>query len=139
MKTPRRPSSQGFTLIEIMVIVMIIGMLAALAIPSFNRMRKRSRQTIMINDARQLGLAAQQYFLSTAHSAATIQYDSSTGIITGDLSPWIKHMTSNYVFSDAVIESGSTAAFTFTLPSAFSGTAVTFTDEGRTDLRDDAP
>jgi type IV pilus assembly protein PilA len=62
MKTPYRPAG-GFTLVEIMVVVFIIGMLAAIAIPAFYKIRQKSRDTTVTNNLRQIATAAQQYML----------------------------------------------------------------------------
>ena len=58
-----RNSKKGFTLVEIMIVVVIIGLLAAMAIPAFQKVRQNSIASRMDNDARQIASAAQQYFL----------------------------------------------------------------------------
>lgn len=53
MKRNRR----GFTLVEIMIVVLIIGLLALIAIPSFLRARERARTNTCINNLRQIQYA----------------------------------------------------------------------------------
>jgi type IV pilus assembly protein PilA len=68
MKTSVR-SSKGFTLVEIMIVVVIIGLLAAMAIPAFQKVRTSSQDKAVLNNARQLGAAADQYFLENGVSS----------------------------------------------------------------------
>jgi prepilin-type N-terminal cleavage/methylation domain-containing protein len=58
-----RNSKSAFTLVEIMIVVAIIGLLAALAIPGFVKARKQSQGRRIINDARQLDAAIDQWAL----------------------------------------------------------------------------
>ena len=53
----------GFTLVEIMIVVAIIALLAAIAVPGFMRSRKRTQATRVINDLRLISAAVDQYAL----------------------------------------------------------------------------
>jgi len=62
MKT-RTSKKSGFTLVEIMIVVAIIGLLAAIAIPNFVKARSTSQQNACINNLRQMDGAMQEYAL----------------------------------------------------------------------------
>ena len=55
----------GFTLVEIMIVVAIIALLAAIAVPGFLRARKRSQATKILNDLRMIDAAIDQYAIET--------------------------------------------------------------------------
>jgi len=56
----------GFTLVEIMIVVAIIALLAAIAVPGFLRARKRSQASKVLNDLRMIDSAVDQYAIETA-------------------------------------------------------------------------
>jgi len=55
----------GFTLVEIMIVVAIIALLAAIAVPGFLRARKRSQASKVLNDLRLISSAMDQYAIET--------------------------------------------------------------------------
>ena len=55
----------GFTLVEIMIVVAIIALLAAIAVPNFLRARKRSQATRVLEDLRMIDSAIDQYAIET--------------------------------------------------------------------------
>ena len=73
----------GFTLMEIMIVVALIGLLAAIAIPSFVKARATSQAGACINNLRQLEGAVQQWALEQ-HKSATAPYQLT------DLTPYLK-------------------------------------------------
>ncbi len=84
MKTVETPDKKGFTLVEIMIVVAIIGLLAAIAIPNFVHSRAKSQATACINNMRQIDSAIQQFSMETGKKAGdTINYPS-------DITPYIK-------------------------------------------------
>ena len=56
-------ANKGFTLVEIMIVVAIIGLLAAIAIPSFMQARTTSQKNACINNLRQIDAAKEQWAL----------------------------------------------------------------------------
>jgi prepilin-type N-terminal cleavage/methylation domain-containing protein len=62
----------GFTLVEIMIVVAIIALLAAIAVPGFLRARKRSQATRILNDLRLVDGAVDQYAIENAKSSGDL-------------------------------------------------------------------
>jgi prepilin-type N-terminal cleavage/methylation domain-containing protein len=56
-----RKRQSAFTLVEIMIVVAIIALLAAIAVPGFLRARKRAQASRVINDLRLIDAAVDQY------------------------------------------------------------------------------
>ena len=121
----KKTSKKGFTLVEIMIVIVIIGLLAAMAIPAFQRVRLNSRQSAMDNDARQLASAAQQYMLENSTTSATIAYNSGTGNIGSPLNAYVEQIGTDYTVSDSITVGG-----TFQVTHPLAGTQ-TYNAEGQ--------
>ena len=65
-------NKNAFTLVEIMIVVVIIGLLAAMAIPAFQKVRTASQDKAVLNNARQLSAGADQYYLENGVSSVLI-------------------------------------------------------------------
>src|ERR1041385_5999846 len=68
MKLYSKSRRTGFTLVEIMIVVAIIALLAAIAVPGFLRARKRSQASRILNDLRMIDAAVDQYAIETNRS-----------------------------------------------------------------------
>ena len=90
-KTSRKT---GFTLVEIMIVVAIIGLLATIAIPNFVRARLKAQQAACINNLRQIDGAVQQFALENKK---------------GPADPVTFNDISNYLKNAVICPSGGTA------------------------------
>ena len=79
----------GFTLVEIMIVVAIIALLAAIAVPGFLRARKRSQASRIINDLRLIDSAVDQYAIETNKK-------SGEAVGTADWTNYLKKDTALY-------------------------------------------
>ena len=74
--------NKGFTLVEIMIVVAIIGLLAAIAIPNFIKARTTSQMNACINNLRQVDGAIQQWALETKQSgSAAVAFNDISGYL----------------------------------------------------------
>jgi prepilin-type N-terminal cleavage/methylation domain-containing protein len=83
-------SIRGFTLVEIMIVVSIIALLAALAVPGFLRARKRSQASRIINDLRLIDSAVDQYAIENNKT-------SGAPVAVADWTNYLKKGTNLYV------------------------------------------
>jgi prepilin-type N-terminal cleavage/methylation domain-containing protein len=90
MRLLQRRPPKAFTLVEIMIVVAIIAVLAALAVPSFLRARKRSQASRVLNDLRLIDNACDMYAIETNKK-------TNDPINVADWTAYIKKGTNLYV------------------------------------------
>ena len=86
----------GFTLVEIMIVVAIIALLAAIAVPGFLRARKRSQASRIINDLRLIDSAVDQYAIETNKK-------SGDAVAVADWTNYLKKGTNLYTTASDIL------------------------------------
>jgi prepilin-type N-terminal cleavage/methylation domain-containing protein len=99
MKTKLGSRQSAFTLVEIMIVVAIIALLAAIAVPGFLRARKRSQASRIINDLRLIDSAVDQYAIETNRS-------SGFSVNTVDWTNYLKKDTNLYLTGKDILGNG---------------------------------
>ena len=112
--------NRGFTLVEIMIVVAIIALLAAIAVPGFLRARKRSQGTVMKNDLRLIDAAKDQYAIEYNKSNITPSFQ--------DLTPYFKSGTRLAIGNTDLFGSPYTINDLSTLPQVNSATKTGLSD-----------
>ena len=86
----------GFTLVEIMIVVAIIALLAAIAVPGFLRARKRSQASRIINDLRLIDSAVDQYAIENNKASGFL-------VTVPDWTKYLKAGTNLYVTGNDIL------------------------------------
>jgi prepilin-type N-terminal cleavage/methylation domain-containing protein len=86
----------GFTLVEIMIVVAIIALLAAIAVPGFLRARKRSQASRILNDLRMIDAAVDQYAIETNRSTNNV-------VNVSDWTNYLKKNSSLYLSGGSIL------------------------------------
>ena len=112
----RQKSVRGFTLVEIMIVVVIIGLLAAMAVPAFTKVRESSQNKAVLNNARQLAAGADQYYLE--YGVSTV---AQTNIVGAD-----KYVKSLSTVANETYPSNFTQGITITVSGVAGVRTVTY-------------
>ncbi len=85
MKLNKMKNQKGFTLIELMIVIAIIGILAAIAIPQFSAYRKRAYNSAAQSDLKNFITAQEAYYVDeSTYCSSETQLVTSYGAITSD-------------------------------------------------------
>ena len=108
MNTALHQNRQGFTLVEIMIVVAIIALLAGLAVPNYARARKRAQATRILEDLRMLDYALDRWAIENNKTIG----DTAT---LSDLQPFIK--TGSKLYNQGVDLFGNSFGSAFSVDS----------------------
>jgi len=117
----------GFTLVEIMIVVAIIALLAAIAVPGFLRARKRSQASKILNDLRLIDAAVDQYAIETNKT-------SGFQTVSADWTAYIKKGTHLYNTGADLFENAYASPSVDTLPKVPPSTYASLSDVAPTDF-----
>jgi len=111
----------GFTLVEIMIVVAIIALLAAIAVPGFLRARKRSQASRIINDLRLIDSAVDQYAIENNKA-------SGNAVAVTDWTKYLKAGTNLYVTGKDLMGNSYGAQAVDSLPAVPAATKTALSD-----------
>src|SRR2546421_9601152 len=128
MNTSAAKSRKGFTLVEIMIVVAIIALLAAIAVPGFLRARKRSQASRILNDLRMIDAAVDQYAIETNRSTGNV-------VSTADWTNYLKKGSSLYNSGSSLLGSAYGVQTVDTIPRVPSNDYNVLSDVASTGFR----
>ncbi|MFT3830070.1 MAG: prepilin-type N-terminal cleavage/methylation domain-containing protein [Opitutaceae bacterium] len=121
-------SKKGFTLVEIMIVVVIIGLLAAMAIPAFMKVRRSSTKSTMANDIKQIAGGCNSYFLE--QGVSQVATDVIINVANDTTAGFLKSLSKGVTTTDTTWTMGATSIITLNHPNF--GTLTGSVDTGKT-------
>lgn len=116
--------------VSILFGIFMAGLLAAMAIPAFQKVREASMLKVMQNDARQIAAAAKQVMAENGEKPVVFHIDPATGAVSGPIAAYVKQVLPGTIEVDGTLEN---AHDTFSLKNskANHGNEMVFDAEGR--------
>ena len=120
----RKKNEEGFTIAELLIVIVVLGILAAIAIPSFTGLQKRARRAELESNGRAIVLALEMYKIEEGKYPDTVdQIDDLTGSLS--LQNYLTNVEQILETVDSVTYQTTSGGYTLTLGHE-DGTEVTF-------------
>lgn len=111
-------------------VLFFFGLLAALAIPAFQKVREAALEKVLINDGRMIGSAAQQVMMENGGKPVTFSIDPTTGAVSGPIGQLIPTIKTGTLAVDGRLENDQDG-FSLKNPNLRKGRVYYFNSEGR--------
>jgi type II secretion system protein G len=126
----RPPPRRGFTLVELMVVMAIVGVMVAMSAPSFQRAIEQSRADIAMANLRTIWAAERLYWLENHKYTSDIQKLQAMGVLDSSIPTTPADTVGSYSYSVTVDAATEETSMTATATRAGTGTGFTISDTG---------